>query len=59
MKLAYYTDIYIDLGNYLSVYLSGGHLTESEIDNPFNFEPDVSEKIFICFTSIRVSTPYA
>ena len=57
-KISYYTDVYIDLGDYLSLYLSGGHLFQSELDNPLDLKPDTNEKIFFCFNMICVSTHY-
>ncbi|CAF3328631.1 unnamed protein product [Rotaria socialis] len=53
-KISYYTDIYIDLGDFVSVYLSGGHTYESELDNPLDLKPDLDEKVFFCINTITV-----
>ena len=57
-KISYYTDLYIDLGDYLSVYLSGGHIFQAELENPLDLKPDINEKTFFCFNMIFVSTHY-
>ncbi|CAF1583054.1 unnamed protein product [Rotaria magnacalcarata] len=53
-KISYYTDIYIDLGDFVSVYLSGGQIYESELDNPLDLKPDLDEKVFFCINTITV-----
>ena len=46
--------IYIDFGNYLSIQLSGGSVSPTNVDNPNNLEPDQEDKTFDCFSTIQV-----
>lgn len=50
-----YIDILIDLSDFLSVYLSSGHMLQIELDNPLDLKPDVDEKVFFCCNLITVS----
>lgn len=54
LKKAYYNDVYIDLGDYLAIYLSNGHINQCETENPSNFKADTEDGKFICFTTITV-----
>jgi len=54
-KHTLYQDIYIDLGNYLTVYLSGGYgAGSSNLDNPFELKPDTADDQFNCCSTIQV-----
>jgi hypothetical protein len=54
-KIYFYTEMYIDLDDYLSVYLSGGHMPQSELDNPLDLKADTDDKKFFCINAITVS----
>ncbi|CAF1300626.1 unnamed protein product [Rotaria sordida] len=53
-KHLFYTDIYIDIGNYLSIHLSNGQLSSTAMDNPLNLKPDTSYNEFNCFTVMTI-----
>ncbi|CAF3189330.1 unnamed protein product [Rotaria sp. Silwood2] len=46
--------VYIDLGNYLSVQFYDGYISHTDVDNPSNLEPDQEEKIFHCFSTVKI-----
>ncbi|CAF1184025.1 unnamed protein product [Adineta ricciae] len=39
-KISFYSDLYLDLNDYLSIFISGGNISVGEMDNPFGFQPD-------------------
>ncbi len=49
-----YSEIYIDMGNYLSIHLSNGYLSSTDMDNPLNLKPDTPDNEFNCFNGITV-----
>ncbi|CAF4802356.1 unnamed protein product [Rotaria sp. Silwood1] len=52
-KSSLIANVYIDLGNYLSVEFNGGCISPTNIDNPNDLEPDHKEKIFYCFSNVK------
>ncbi|CAF3601937.1 unnamed protein product [Rotaria socialis] len=48
------SQIYIDLGNYLSVQFSSEFTSSANVDNPNNLEPDHEDQAFDCFMSVMI-----
>ncbi|CAF1303973.1 unnamed protein product, partial [Didymodactylos carnosus] len=47
--------IYIDLENYLTIYLSQGYVSTERMDNPLNLKPDIEkDNQFDCFRCIQI-----
>ncbi|CAF3723721.1 unnamed protein product [Rotaria sordida] len=53
-KSSLISKVYIDLGNYLSVQFNGGCISPTNVDNPNDLEPDQEEKIFHCFSNVKI-----
>lgn len=49
------SNIYIDLGNYISVKFSGGPISQINVDNPSNLKADYKNNTFNCFDNIEVN----
>ena len=54
--LLYLSNVYIDLGDYVGIYLCGGQIVPQELENPLDLKADTEDKKFICFNTIMVST---